>query len=99
MKEEGLFALFRSVFSVARTAALDLDAAAGLLLDVFDILPTVAHNRSPEVEARDWLQVNKDLLFGPFTLLNVSVKCSRFRNPSSLCQTRPAQRAPGAPAV
>ena len=51
---------------------LDLDAASSLLLDVLDICTTVANNLSAEVEARERLKINRDLLLGPFPLLHVS---------------------------
>jgi hypothetical protein len=51
-----------------RTAALDLDTAACLLLDVLDIGTAVANHLSTEVEPRQGLEDDGDFLFRPFAL-------------------------------
>lgn len=64
-----LFALpVGSNLQIAGTAALDLDAAASLLLDMLHIGATVTNNLGTQVEARHRLQVDGDLLYPPFTL-------------------------------
>jgi len=57
-----------AVFHKAGAAAFDLYSATGFLLDVFDVLPTVADDTSAEVEAGYGLETDDDFLFGPFTL-------------------------------
>lgn len=74
MEVHRLVALLASVMlDKAGATTLDLDAATSLLLDVFNIGTTVADNLGAEVETRNGLEVDGDLLFGPFTLLRVSV--------------------------
>lgn len=58
----------RRCFEVAGSAALDLHAAARLLLNVLDIGTTVSHNLGAQVESMDGLQGDGDLLLGPFAL-------------------------------
>jgi hypothetical protein len=50
------------------TTALDLNTASGLLLDVLHIGTTMTYNLSTKVEAREWFEIDWDLLFRPFTL-------------------------------
>jgi hypothetical protein len=52
----------------AGATALDLDAAPGLLLNVLDVGTAMANNLRSEIEARNWLEINGYLLFGPFAL-------------------------------
>lgn len=61
----------RRGFHITRPATLDLDTAAGLLLDVFDVGSAVSHNLGTEVEARDGFEADGDLLLGPFALFTV----------------------------
>ena len=61
----------RRRFHVAGTAALDLYAAAGFLLDVFDVGSAMSYNLGAEVEARHRLEADRDLLLGPFALFIV----------------------------
>jgi hypothetical protein len=72
MQEHVLIALpTGGSFHVARAAALDLHTAAGLLLDMLDIGATMTNDLSTEVETRDGLKTNRDLLFRPFALFKV----------------------------
>ena len=57
----------------ARVAAFNLDTAASFLLDMLDVSTTVAYYLCPKVEARDWLEINGNALFRPFTLQVVSL--------------------------
>ena len=63
----------RAVLHKARVAAFDLDTAASLLLDMLDVSATMTYHLCPKVEARDWLKVNGNALFGPFALQFVSL--------------------------
>jgi hypothetical protein len=56
-----------------RTAAFDLDFAAGLLLDELDVVATTADYLCSKVKATDGLKTYRDLLFGPFTLDGISI--------------------------
>ena len=56
----------------ARVAAFDLDTAASFLLDMLDISTTMTYHLCPKVEARDWLKINGNALFRPFSLQAVS---------------------------
>lgn len=51
-----------------RTTTLDLDTAPGLLLDMFDVCTTVTDDLSAEVKAGDRLELDRNLLLGPFAL-------------------------------
>jgi hypothetical protein len=55
-------------FSEARSTSFDLDLAAGLLLNMFDVRATLAYNLGSQVEPWDRLQVNWNALFWPFSL-------------------------------
>lgn len=68
MEVEGLLALLGSVLPEAGPFAFDLDTATGFLLNMLDILPTVADHRSSQVETRDWLQPHHNPFFGPLAL-------------------------------
>ena len=57
----------------ARVAAFDLDTASSFLLDMLDVSTTVTNHLCPEVEARDWLEIDGYTLFRPFTLQVVSL--------------------------
>jgi hypothetical protein len=59
------------------TTALDLDTASGLLLDVLHISATMTNNLSTKVEAREWFEIDWNLLFGPFTLIKLVMKASQ----------------------
>jgi len=63
-----VIALLSAMFPEAGTTALDLNTAAGLLLNMFDILAAVAYNRCAQVETGDRLQTNGYPLFGPLAL-------------------------------
>jgi hypothetical protein len=58
-----------ALFHESRATALDLDTASSLLLDVLDVRTTMANNLRTKVEARNGLEIDRDLLFGPFTLI------------------------------
>lgn len=58
----------RALLQEAGATTLDLDAAPGLLLNVLDIGTAMANNLRSEVKARNWLEINGNLLFGPFAL-------------------------------
>lgn len=62
-----------AVLHKARVAAFDLDTAASLLLNMLDVSATMTYHLCPKVEARDWLKVNGNALFGPFALQLVSL--------------------------
>lgn len=69
MQEHGLVTFLPSArFDESRATALYLNTAAGLLLDMFDIRTTLAHNLGTQIESRNGLQVNWDALVGPFPL-------------------------------
>ena len=55
------------MFHEARVAALDLDTAAGFLLDMLDVSSAVTDDLSSEVKAGNGLQINRNTLFWPFT--------------------------------
>jgi hypothetical protein len=38
------------------------------LLDVLDIVASTTNNLSPQVEASNWLEINRNFLLGPFAL-------------------------------
>ena len=57
----------------ARIAAFDLDTAASFLLDMLDVSTTVTYHLGPEVETRNWLEINGNALFWPFALQAVSL--------------------------
>jgi hypothetical protein len=62
----GLVALLAAVwFHETRTATLDLDLAACLLLDEFDVIATATDNLCAQVKAANGLETYRDLLFGP----------------------------------
>lgn len=61
-----------AVLHETRVAAFNLYTAASFLLDMLDVSTTVTYHLCPEVEARDWLKINGDALFGPFALQVVS---------------------------
>jgi len=60
------------VLDEAGATALDLNPATGLVLNVLHELTSLANNLRSKVETRDWLEVNRETLFGPFALLHVS---------------------------
>jgi hypothetical protein len=49
-----------------RSAALDLDLAAGLLLNILDIVATTTYDLRTKIEATDGFKTNRELLLGPF---------------------------------
>lgn len=53
------------VFKEATTTTLDLHAAAGLGLDVFNVAPALSDDLCAQIEAWDWLKVDWDTLFRP----------------------------------
>lgn len=57
-----------AMFHKARPPSLNLDSAASFLLDMLHISTTMAYNLSSQVEARDGLEVDRNLLLGPFAL-------------------------------
>lgn len=69
MKVHLLITLLAStMFHEARPTTLDLDSASSLLLNVLDIRTSMTNNLSTKVKTRDRLEVNRDLLLGPFAL-------------------------------
>jgi hypothetical protein len=69
----GLIALLAALWlHEARTTALDLDLAAGLLLDVLDIVATATNDLCSQVKAADGLETYGDFFFGPLALVFVS---------------------------
>lgn len=69
-----------TVLREARVAALDLNPASSLLLDVFDISTSMTNYLRSQIESRDRLEVNWDALFGPFALRNVRLaKCTKVK--------------------
>ena len=62
-----------AVLHEARVAAFDLNTTASFLLDMLDISTTVTYDLCPEVEARNWLEINGNALFWPFALEVVSL--------------------------
>lgn len=59
-----------ALFHESRATALDLDTTSSLLLDVLDVRTAMANNLSAEVEARNGFEIDRDLLFRPFTLFS-----------------------------
>jgi len=55
---------------VARPTALDLDAAACLMLNMLDVSTAMAHNLGAKVETWHRLEADGNLLLGPFTLFD-----------------------------
>ena len=88
MQEQVLVSLTVSrLLEETRAAALDLDTAAGLVLDVLDVGAAMANHLGTKVEARNRLEVDGDLRLGPFTLPNVSFlqyfrRAWRYKYPS-----------------
>ena len=69
----GLFTLLAGLgLHEARSATLDLDLAACLLLDEFDVIATATDNLCAQVKAANGLETYRDLLFGPLALETVS---------------------------
>lgn len=56
----------------ARAAALNLDSAASLLLDVLHVSATLANDLSTQVESGHWFEINRDSLIRPFALHKIS---------------------------
>lgn len=73
MQEHRLITLPASAgFDESRAAALDLDTAASLLLDVLHVGATLADNLRTQVEPRNGFEIDGDTLIGPFALYIVS---------------------------
>lgn len=71
VQEHRLITLLASArFNESRAAALDLNTAAGLLLDVLHIRTTLANNLSTQVKSRNGLKINWNTLIRPFALLH-----------------------------
>lgn len=69
MQVHGLIALsVGGHLSEAGSTSFDLDFAASLLLNMFDICSALANNLGSKIETLDWLQVDGDTLLGPFPL-------------------------------
>ena len=89
MKIHILIALSTStVLHESRAAALYLDTASSFLLDMFDIRTTVSDNLSTEVEAREGLKIDRDLLFRPFALYSYQQMDYSRVSAIILCQIR-----------
>lgn len=73
----------RTGFNESRTAALDLNAAAGLLLNVFHVRTALPDNLRAQIKPRDWLEINRNAFLGPFALYNVSEILSIHRKTAS----------------
>ena len=73
VKIHGLFTLLAGLgLHEARSVTLDLDLAACLLLDEFDVIATATDNLCAQVKAANGLETYRDLLFGPLALETVS---------------------------
>lgn len=73
MQEHRLITLPASTgLDKSRAAALDLDTAASLLLDVLHVGATLADNLRTEVESRNGFEVDGNALIRPFALYIVS---------------------------
>lgn len=57
-----------AVLHKPRTTALDLNTTARLLLNVLHVGSSMTNNTGTKIEAGDGLQINGDLLLGPFAL-------------------------------
>jgi hypothetical protein len=65
----GLVALLAGLgLHETRATALDLYLAAGLLLDILDVVATAADDLCSQVKAADWFKTYGDFLFWPFAL-------------------------------
>ena len=74
----------RAVLHKAGIAPFDLDAASSFLLDMLYVSSTVAHDLCSQVEALDWLKVDRNTFFGPFTTSKfVSLDLLRFSTSES----------------
>ena len=52
----------------ARPTSLDLHAASGLLLDVLHVRSALTDDLGAQVEARYWLEIDRNPFFWPFAL-------------------------------
>lgn len=69
MQIHGLITLVSGiVLHETRPTAFDLNTASSFLLDVFDIGTTLADDLGTEIEARNRLEIHRDLLLWPFAL-------------------------------
>lgn len=59
---------------ISRTTAFDLDTAPCLLLDVFHIGTTVTDDLCAKVESGQRLELDGNLLLGPFALSRLSIE-------------------------
>ena len=57
-----------AMFNEARSAAFNLDLAASLLLDMFNVSTALPDYLSTQVESGDWFGVDRKPFFGPFAL-------------------------------
>lgn len=72
MEEHVLIALAPCCkLQVARTTALDLDTASGLLLNVLHVGTAMTDNLSSQVESGNRFKLYGDLLLGPFALFRL----------------------------
>lgn len=73
MQIHGLITLLTSrMFHETRATSLDLNSATSLLLDVLDIRASMANYLCTKIEAWKRLKFNRDFLFRPFTLFELS---------------------------
>lgn len=73
MEVHGFVHLLASItLDEARAPAFDLYATIGRVLNVFDISAAMTDNLSPQVEPRNRLEINRNLLLWPFALLQIS---------------------------
>ena len=70
-----------AMFNEARSAALDLDLAASLLLDMLNISTTLPDYLSTKVKSGNWFEVDRKPFFGPFALW----QCQLFFLPKESC--------------
>lgn len=85
MQEHGFVTFPASArFDESRTAALDLNTAASLLLDVLHVGAALADNLSTQVESRNRLEVDRNPLIRPFALYKVST----VTFPSQICSRK-----------
>lgn len=69
MQIHGLVTFFAGAdFRETRTTTLNLDLAAGLLLDMFHVSTALTDNLCSQVESRNRFKVNWNALLGPFAL-------------------------------
>jgi hypothetical protein len=78
MEVHGLLALLAGLWlHEAWATALDLNFAAGLLLDILDVITAAADYLCSQIEPAYWLKSDGDLLLRPFALYTVSLMAEK----------------------